>query len=321
MLIRKILIIFLLLIPFNILFAQSNMPIITVLDFESEQISKSEMSSIISVLSSELFKTNLYTVIDVSQRKAMLNELEFSVSGCTDESCMLEVGKLLSAEMIVTGSIAMVGSRFVLSTKMLETESGKTISTSDGFYDDLDELLEDISSTAKTLSLPFAGTVTAEVKEADVVKKEVEAEKAPVDTYDYTTLTEMITGITTLQLLTSDSFEFTKIKMQSTDVKMRRDLYDEYEKDNAVASMFVNIVTFGIGGNFMQGFNELGIASIATTSLFAAGFVSSLIGGEINFLFISGGALFAVTYLTGLFSPYLYENKYNQYLKDSLLVY
>ena len=51
----------------------------------------------------------------VAQRETVLKELEFSMSGCTDESCMLEVGKMLSAELIVGGSISQLGSKIVLS--------------------------------------------------------------------------------------------------------------------------------------------------------------------------------------------------------------
>ena len=75
-------------------------PIITVLDFSTDGVSENEMRSIISLLSSALFQTQEFTVIDVSERERLLKELEFSVSDCTDESCLLEVGRMLSAEGI-----------------------------------------------------------------------------------------------------------------------------------------------------------------------------------------------------------------------------
>lgn len=130
-------------------------PIITVLDFTVDSVSATEMRSIINVLSSSLFKTGTFTVIDVSQREMILQEMEFSASGCTDESCMLEVGKMLSAEGIVAGSIGKVGTRYVLAAKLLETETGKTVSTSDGIYDDLDELLDGINDVARDLAAPY----------------------------------------------------------------------------------------------------------------------------------------------------------------------
>ena len=139
-------------------FTQEDKPIITVLDFTVDEVSEAEMRSIINVLSSSLFNTDLFTVIDVSQRDNVLKEMEFSMSGCSDESCMLEIGKMLSAEGIVIGSIGRVGSKYVLSAKMLETETAKTLSAADGIYQDLDELLEDISSLVSKLSRPYTGT-------------------------------------------------------------------------------------------------------------------------------------------------------------------
>jgi len=71
------------------------------------------MQSIITLLSSALFRTDKFTVIDVGQWAAILSEMEFSNSGCSDESCQLEIGKLLSSEMIVVGDITKVGSRYL----------------------------------------------------------------------------------------------------------------------------------------------------------------------------------------------------------------
>jgi hypothetical protein len=137
--------------------AQQDKPVITVLDFTINEVSQAEMKSIIGLLSSAMFKTNFFTVIDVSQRETVLKELQFSMSGCSDESCMLEIGKLLAAEAIVMGSIGRVGSKYVLSAKMLETEPARTLSTADGIYDSLDALLGGIFDVAKELAAPYAG--------------------------------------------------------------------------------------------------------------------------------------------------------------------
>lgn len=127
-------------------------PIITVLDFSTDGVSENEMKSIISLLSSTLFQTQQFTVIDVSERERLLQELEFSMSDCTDESCLLEVGRMLSAEGIVVGNLGKVGNRYILSTKLLETETAKTLNTADGFCDNLDTLVDDIYLLANKLA-------------------------------------------------------------------------------------------------------------------------------------------------------------------------
>ena len=133
-------------------FSEESKPIITVLDMKTEDVSKSEMNIIINRLSSALFQTDKYTVIDVSQREQILKELEFSLSGCSDDSCMLEVGKMLSAESIVVGSLGRIGSRIAVSIKMLETETGRTLSTADDIYNDINELVDGVPELAAKLA-------------------------------------------------------------------------------------------------------------------------------------------------------------------------
>jgi len=135
------------------LFAQDK-PMIAVLDFSTDGVSRSEMKTIITLLSSALFQTRKFTVIDVNERERLLKELEFSVGECTDESCLLEVGRMLSAERIVVGNIGKVGTRYILSCKMLETESARTLNTADGIYASLDALVDDLFGLAEQLALP-----------------------------------------------------------------------------------------------------------------------------------------------------------------------
>ncbi len=122
------------------------------MDFEVNSISKSDMKSIISFLSASLFDTGKYRVIDTAQRDTILKELEFSYSGCSDDSCQLEIGKLLSAEYIVTGDIAKVGTRYILSARMLETETSETAGIAKGIYASLDELIDDMPAFASALA-------------------------------------------------------------------------------------------------------------------------------------------------------------------------
>jgi hypothetical protein len=112
-------------------------------------------------------------VIDVTQRENILKEIEFSATGCSDESCQLKIGKLLAAEMIVVGNIGTVGKKYVMSTKLLETESGKTLATADGIYASLDEILDDFSN----LSAKLAGTTPVETPKAAATAEKKEPEK------------------------------------------------------------------------------------------------------------------------------------------------
>jgi hypothetical protein len=136
-------------------------PIITVLDLTVDQVSVAEMKTLISLLSSALFQTGRYTVIDVSERDRILKEIEFSTSDCTDDSCQVEIGKLLSAELIVVGRLGMIGKRYVVSLKMLETSSSRTVSTADGTYKEIEAILDDLPNVARRIAGQKAAAQTA----------------------------------------------------------------------------------------------------------------------------------------------------------------
>ena len=154
----------------SILIVAQQKPVITVLDFRTSGVSQSEMKSIISLISNTLFKTAKFTVIEVAQREATLKEIEFSMSDCVDETCQLQLGKQLSAELIVVGSIDKIGGSLVLASKVLETQSGRTASVADGMYRDLEELVRNIGNFGRELaglpsttdeSIQVSGTTSA----------------------------------------------------------------------------------------------------------------------------------------------------------------
>jgi hypothetical protein len=159
----KIIILILLILTSFCALAQNNKDnksIITVLNFSTNGVSEHEMKALISLLSSALFQTGKYTVIDVSERDRLLKEMEFSASECTEESCQLQMGRMLSAESIVVGNITKVGTRYVLSAKILETETARTQNTSDGIYPTLDAMLDDIFTLANKLAKNSSVPVT-----------------------------------------------------------------------------------------------------------------------------------------------------------------
>jgi hypothetical protein len=159
------------LVLLSVLAAAQPKPVIAVLDFKTSGVSEREMKSIISLLSNSLFKTGKFTVIDVAQREALLKEIEFSLSDCVEEICQIEIGKQLSAELIVVGSIDKIGSSLVLASKTLETQSGRTVSVADGMYHDLEELVRNIGKLGSEL----AGAPSA----PDESKKRVGAVRRP----------------------------------------------------------------------------------------------------------------------------------------------
>lgn len=123
-------------------FAQSGeLPVIAVMDFENKGLDSTEVEVINDYVSSALVQTGVYDVIDRSQRNNLLEEIEFSYTGISDEKAQIEIGKLLAADLILVGSIGKVGSKFVLNLSVIDVTTSKKISADSDMYPSIEDLL------------------------------------------------------------------------------------------------------------------------------------------------------------------------------------
>ncbi|MDC7126765.1 MAG: PEGA domain-containing protein [Spirochaetales bacterium] len=108
------------------LFAQQNYRV-AVLPFSAVGVSESEAKVLTSLFETALVKTGVYQIIEQNQMKNILEAQAYSLSGCTDDACAVEVGKLLSAELIIIGELSNVGERYIANAKIINVESGSNV--------------------------------------------------------------------------------------------------------------------------------------------------------------------------------------------------
>ncbi len=136
----------------------------------------------VDFLSGHIVKTGKYKVIDRMQRENILTELEFSLSGCADESCQLQIGRMLTAKQIIVGSLGRIGNTYILNIKLIEVETGLTIVTASEMYKTIDELVIDSENLVSILigTEILAEKPEVQEKPAPEPEPEVEEEPAPV---------------------------------------------------------------------------------------------------------------------------------------------
>lgn len=128
---------------------------IAVNELGASGISESEAVSLTDALRVEIGKTGKYEVMERSKMNEILKEQGFQQSGvCDDESCALEMGKLLSVKYVVLGNIGKVGKTYTLNIRMVEVKTGKIIAdVAENHKGSIDDLLtEKIPIAAKKLS-------------------------------------------------------------------------------------------------------------------------------------------------------------------------
>ncbi|MCH8024305.1 MAG: hypothetical protein IIB43_06320, partial [Candidatus Marinimicrobia bacterium] len=94
-------------------------PTIGVMDFEGRGVSQTEVAALSDRLRNELFRLDKFQVVERGMMEIFLKEQDFQLSGCTSNECLVEVGQLLGAQMMVGGSISKVGDIFTASARIV----------------------------------------------------------------------------------------------------------------------------------------------------------------------------------------------------------
>lgn len=96
--------------------------------FNHINVTADDARALTGVLETELVKTGVFDVIEQTQMESILGEQEYSLRETTSEETAVRLGRLLSAERIVLGTLSQVGGRFVLTAKLIDVESGRNVS-------------------------------------------------------------------------------------------------------------------------------------------------------------------------------------------------
>lgn len=88
---------------------------IVVLDFvHSSNVSREIAISSHNYFISQVAKTDQYSIIEKSQLREILKEIEFQQTGCTDTVCEIKIGEMLSANKIVSGNIIKKNNKHII---------------------------------------------------------------------------------------------------------------------------------------------------------------------------------------------------------------
>ena len=102
---------------------------VAVLEFEGKNVSGAEASALTDRLRNELFQMGHFKIVERGQMDEILNEQAFQQTGCVSSECAVEVGKILSVDYIIMGSVSKVGTIFSVSARLVNVLSGEIAKT------------------------------------------------------------------------------------------------------------------------------------------------------------------------------------------------
>ena len=130
----------------------NNSVTVAVMDFKPIGISPVLADNISELVRTELIMTEGFTVLERSQVDKILKEQGFQMTGCTETSCAVEIGQMLSAKKIIVGSVMQMGSKIIISGRLVDVEKGVGELAANESADSVDELDEASGQFVRTLT-------------------------------------------------------------------------------------------------------------------------------------------------------------------------
>jgi hypothetical protein len=146
----SIIISFLLLLPSINSFSQ-NKPMLAVPTISAKGVSEITASVCRNMVETALIKTGVYSVLSYTDIEEILEAQAFTLSGCTDEACAIEIGKLLAADTIVVGELSSLGEKMNLSIRMMDVTTGMTRAAETVVIDSVDTMQDSTFTAAYSL--------------------------------------------------------------------------------------------------------------------------------------------------------------------------
>jgi TolB-like protein len=117
-------VLFVVILPAALLVAKEEKMTIAIMDFVSKDMGKEEASKVSEIIRTQMVSSGLFIVIERAQMDKILKEQSFQQTGCTDVSCAVEMGKLLSARKMLVGSLMRMGGTVVITGRLVDVEKG-----------------------------------------------------------------------------------------------------------------------------------------------------------------------------------------------------
>jgi curli biogenesis system outer membrane secretion channel CsgG len=97
---------------------------IAIMEIKSDSVSKKTVNAVSNLLRTELINIGSFTIIERAQIDSILKEQGLQQTGCTDQTCVVEMGKILSARKVLVGEISTIGKAIILTTRIVDVEKG-----------------------------------------------------------------------------------------------------------------------------------------------------------------------------------------------------
>lgn len=135
---------------------QKTVAVVVPFDSDSSVIPQEEVDVVYRMFLSEFMRTGKCSVIDRSNFDKAKAQLNFQSSDLADNDKVAKLGKILNANVVVTGQIMKFRTKFMFIMQVLDVDKTEIIASADEQVDDVAELFGKFNKICKTLTKNFA---------------------------------------------------------------------------------------------------------------------------------------------------------------------
>ena len=133
--------VFILVILFSSYGYGQSVPLVAVshIDTRGMPLSPDAMGNLVRL---ELEKTGTYRIVDRYDMHDLLKMVDMDITGCYGKSCLVEIGKVLQVDKILTGTAEQLGDKIVITLRLINVESEIIENTDVTEYQNIPEELQ-----------------------------------------------------------------------------------------------------------------------------------------------------------------------------------
>lgn len=106
-------------------FSKGSLLNVAVLELNGNGVSDANLKVLSNKLRTEMFNTKKYNILERSRMNSILKEQGFQQSGCLNDSCIVEIGQLLSVSHIAIGECSYIGDYSTLTIRLVNVRTGE----------------------------------------------------------------------------------------------------------------------------------------------------------------------------------------------------
>ncbi len=129
----------------------TGLEVFAVLDFTGKNVSQADASIVTDLMRTELVNTGAFNILDRANMDAILAEQKFQNSGCTEQDCAAQIGKLLNVTKMVVGSMSKLLETYHITVNLVDVQTGRILASREAEAADSKGLREACKTLAQKL--------------------------------------------------------------------------------------------------------------------------------------------------------------------------